>query len=496
MFKFICISLLTLLTSFLSFGSSLETQKPWLANSEIDVKSYDLNLKVSDINAGKINATLKIVILMLKAGTKVQLNFDEKRMLVESIDYNNSNVDFNISHGIPGQFNLSGDVLNVLLPKKVAAKNFVSLTIKYTINVNEADANGSVVQEGFFHEKSFSNSNILSTRSWPYYARTWLPSNDHPSDLALFKVSATVQEQYKVFSNGRIINGDYENGSRLIDGSNKLYEWTQETPISTYNMYIAIGDFNFIKWDICDQLDSGTPCTSEKRITEGVFYFPKNSNPSELEEHNVNVKKGSDALSWFNDKIGSYDFKKLGFIFAPHPFAMENVTAITLPGPGAAVHEVAHHWWGNSVYIKHWGEFWISEGFAVYFNGLYNEATTGKNTACFETEGILNNSFDTDPMAIFDNVAYCKGAAALHDLRGEIAKIAGKENDLDASREVFLKVMRSVYQTFRFKLLGSSELIIYLNNNLKSILSNNNISVTNEQVANLVNQWKVKWFKQ
>lgn len=494
MLKILKLKLSIFLFSCISFASSIETQKPWLPNSEIDVKSYTLSLLVTDIDAGKLEANLKVVVMALKDTKKIQLNFDEKRMLIESIEYKNKKVEFNVSHGIKGEFNLSGDVLNIILPEKLSAKKIESFYIKYTINSNEADSSGNVVQEGFFHEKNFSNSNILSTRSWPYYARTWLPSNDHPSDIALFKVSVTVPKEFKVFSNGQMINGDYENGSGMVSENYRLYEWSQDTPISTYNMYIAIGELSLIQWNVCENINT-TSCADENKITEGVFYYPKNAEASLLNEFKENIKNGSDSLIWFSQKVGKYAFKKLGFIFAPHPFAMENVTAITLPGPSAAVHEVAHHWWGNSVYIKHWGEFWISEGFAVYFNGLYKEATTGKNSSCSQTDGVLNNSADTDPMAIFDNVAYCKGAAALHDLRLEIAKLTGKESDMDGSREIFLKVMKNLYQDYKSKLLGSREMIIYLNKNLKNILLENNIIVTNSQVSDLVSQWKMKWFK-
>lgn len=41
------------------------------------------------------------------------------------------------------------------------------------------------------------------------------------------------------------------------------------------------------------------------------------------------------------------------------------------------IHEIAHHWFGNSVTETDWDDVWSSEGFATYFTSLYIEHSYG-----------------------------------------------------------------------------------------------------------------------
>lgn len=494
--KFNLKTLFLLIFFTLKVFSALEDQKPYLPNNNLDVKSYDLKLKLENINTGLIKADLKITALSKVFTNKIQLHFDSSRINMHSISFHEKPVEYSITKGLEGGYHLSQDILNVFLPYKLVPQVGFQLHLSYDIKIKEIDPkSNSMEQEGFFHTNSTLGSNIVQTHNWPYYARTWLPSNDHPSDGALFRVIATVPSSYKVFSNGELVNLDYQNGSQKSEGDFKVYEWIQNKPIPTYSMFVAIGDFNFIKWDIPTNED----INSNTKKIHSVFFYPSNTPDEKLSEFKAEFNLASDSVTWFSKILFSYEFKKLGVIFAPDsPYPMENASTITLPDSQAIGHEISHHWWGNSVRINHWGDYWISEGFATYTNRLFKEAHNDDiSSFCkeFDMNDILNQPPETDPMIISDQTARCKGVSALQDLRMSIAQLLKIENDTTKNRELMIIVLKDLYIKFRGKTLETKQFISYLNKNLNSILQRNGYKdVSLRKTNELISQWKAKWF--
>jgi aminopeptidase N len=130
---------------------------------------------------------------------------------------------------------------------------------------------------------------------------------------------------------------------------------------------------------------------------------------------------------------------------------MENVSATTLGASaltdqrsgnyamsGLNSHELAHQWFGDLVTCEDWGDSWLNESFATYFQQLYSEHFYGKDRFDLDRYGSLQSylreaarykrplstNLYASPDAMFDAHAYPKGALILHMLRRQL----GDEN--------------------------------------------------------------------
>ncbi len=80
---------------------------------------------------------------------------------------------------------------------------------------------------------------------------TWFPSNDHPSDKATLALEATVPRGWVVAANGAF-------EGRRRDGAAVTWAWSEDDPIATYLVTVAIDQFRIVE----EETDSGLPLVS------------------------------------------------------------------------------------------------------------------------------------------------------------------------------------------------------------------------------------------
>ncbi|MCV6576191.1 MAG: M1 family aminopeptidase, partial [Cohaesibacter sp.] len=150
------------------------------------------------------------------------------------------------------------------------------------------------------------------------------------------------------------------------------YHFEMQQPIPSYLLALAVGDLTF------------------KAIGErsGVY-----AEPSMLQKAAYEFEDTEAMIHQAEKLYGPYKWQRYDILLLPPSFpfgGMENprltfATPTILAGDKSLValiaHELAHSWSGNLVTNATWNDFWLNEGFTVYFENRIMEATFGQDYA-------------------------------------------------------------------------------------------------------------------
>lgn len=297
---------------------------------------------------------------------------------------------------------------------------------------------------------------FLYTQSESIYARSWIPCQDGPG--IRYTYDATVQ-----VPKGLMALMSAENPQQKSpDGK---YTFKMDKPVPAYLMALAVGDIGFAA------VDERTGVYAEPVL------LPKAR--KELEDIGTMVHTAEKLY-------GPYRWGRYDVLVLPSGFpigGMENprltfATPTILAGDKSLVnliaHELAHNWSGNLVTNATWNDFWLNEGFTVYFERRITEATYDKDYADMLWElgyqdmkaavaDLGEKSKDTwlkldlkgrDPDVGLTDIAYEKGAAFLY----LVEQTVGREK-MDA-------FLRGYFDSHAFKTITTEAFIVYLYDNL------------------------------
>ena len=276
-----------------------------------------------------------------------------------------------------------------------------------------------------FRDESSDNPRLVETLSFPTGARHWYPCFDHPSDKATSEVLATVRSDWRVLSNGRLVETRDDPAAKA-----RTFHWRQDQPHSTYLFVLVAGPYEVLS-DVY-----GT-------VPLGYWVYPKDAPDAPR-----SFRKTPEILRFLERTFGvPYPWVKYDQVTIPGiGGGAESTNATVLgqgtihdedaepdfPSDGLVAHEAAHQWWGDLVTLADWDETWLNESFATYGEYLYSRFASG------DDEGAVNLLEKRDaylkearekyvrpivfnrwqwPNDNFDRHTYQKGALVLHMLR-------------------------------------------------------------------------------
>jgi aminopeptidase N len=245
----------------------------------------------------------------------------------------------------------------------------------------------------------------------PNGAKTWFPSNDHPSDKATYDFQITVPNGLTAVANGEL------QGRPRTTGGTTTYVWREKHPMVTYLATMTLGKFVV-------------------RIGKTPRGIPNYTavDPAFAPSLDTVFKLTGEVTDYWSTVFGPYPFSSTGAIVDDYNagYALENQTKPIYggfaPDTSMVTHELAHQWFGDSVSIKRWQDLWLNEGFATYAEWLWFEHS-GAGTAETIFQGRYNAK--DDPIwayppgrarrgDLFNQSVYTRGAMTLHALRRKI----------------------------------------------------------------------------
>lgn len=390
---------------------------------------YDVALTLNDQLTDITTARAKITIYVLK-GPLASVDPDFGEMPVDSVMVNNS----------PSRFEQSNGRLLVTLPRPANKGERLELVVNYH----------GRPKDGLIMAKDKTGKPSATGDNWPDRVHHWIPCLDHPSAKATVRFTVTAPQRDLVVANGQLKEKrDNQNGTRT-------WVYTESKPIPAYCMVIAVGEFALLQPAERDATQRTGMQLSERAATQLFYYVPQTDRDYALKGFSA----APFAVDFFSLTVAPYPYEKLALIMGKTRFGgMENSSAIVFPDTlfnertasnmsqrfgirrsleEVTAHEIAHQWFGDSVTEETWADLWLSEGFATYFAGLFEEQFDGREDFkaymrrqaetyfVFERERRIpiHDTQTPDLLSLLNGNNYQKGAWVLHMLRGMMGDAA------------------------------------------------------------------------
>ncbi|MGV0920783.1 M1 family metallopeptidase [Empedobacter falsenii] len=309
---------------------------------------------------------------------------------------------------------------------------------------------------------------FLLSQGQAILTRSWIPIQDTPSVRVTY--DAKVKTPKDLLPLMSAINPKEKNAEGI-------YTFKMPQPIAPYLIALAVGDVQY------QPIDNRTGVYAEPGLLKAAAW--------EFADMGKMVTAAEKLY-------GKYPWEQFDVLVLPPSFpfgGMEN-PRLTFATPTAIVgdrsmtnliaHELAHSWSGNLVTNSTWDDFWVNEGFTVYFERRIMEELEGKDYADMisvigfqdlETSmknipekytSLKVNMKGANPDDAFSDVPYDKGYLFLKMLEDKYG------------REKFDKFLNQYFSSHAFQTMTTEKFVEYL----KANLTNGDDSFVQEWIYN------------
>ncbi|MBI1225432.1 MAG: aminopeptidase [Bacteroidetes bacterium] len=362
--KFQSIVVLILFALFIACNQETPKQEPITSDSRPDRHSFsqpklavakhlDLNLKV-DFDQKKLYGTATWTIENLGKAKEIIFDTDGLNIVKVTVGQEAKEVQFLLD----AQDSVLGAALHVPIEPTT---NLVA--IEYQTGPNAAALGWMDASMTAGKTKPF-----LFTQGQAILTRSWIPCQDSPGNRITYhaNVSDVPDGMMAVMS-----------ATNPQEPAKNTYTFKMDQPIPPYLIALAIGDIAF------------------KPISERTGVYAE---PVMLDKVAWEFADMEKMVETAESLYGPYAWGRYDVIVLPPGFpfgGMENprltfATPTVIAGDRSLVslvaHELAHSWSGNLVTNATWSDFWLNEGFTVYFERRIMEALYGADFAEMQDE--------------------------------------------------------------------------------------------------------------
>ncbi len=407
---------------------------------EAVVTHLDLDLKV-DMNARRISGTATYA---LKRSSGDTVRFDTDGLSIRSVKL----PDGSAAAYVLGDTTFLGRTLSVELPEGAD-----------TVVIEYATGDAARALQWLSPEQTADKSKpFLFTQGQAILTRSWIPVQDSPGIRFTYNARVTVPNDLMAVMSAQNAQVRSEDG---------IYTFRMDKPIPAYLIALAVGDIAF------KPIDERTGIYAEKTMLDKAVW--------EFADMGKMVTAAEELY-------GPYRWGRYDVIVLPPSFpfgGMENpmltfATPTIIAGDRSLTaliaHELAHSWSGNLVTNANWNDFWLNEGFTVYFEHRISEKLYGADYSAMT--GMLGHQDlvasikdlesgkhpeDTrlkldlagrDPDDGMTDIAYEKGYGLLRVLESKVG------------REKFDAFLRGYFDRFSFQSMTTERFITYLKDEL------------------------------
>jgi leukotriene-A4 hydrolase len=407
---------------------------------EAVITHLDLDISV-DMEARRISGSAAYV---LKRGAGNSVRFDTDGLTIGSVM---------LGDGTPAQFELGdstflGRPLIVQLPEKADR-----------VIINYHTGSGARALQWLSPSQTGDKTKpFLFTQGQAILTRTWIPVQDSPG------IRFTYAAKVKVPNDLMAVMSATNPQTRSADG---VYSFRMDKAIPAYLIALAVGDIAF------EPIDGRCGVYAERGMVKKAAW--------ELADMGKMVTAAEELY-------GPYRWGRYDVIVLPPSFpfgGMENpmltfATPTIIAGDRSLTaliaHELAHSWSGNLVTNATWDDFWLNEGFTVYFEHRISEKLYGAGYSAMT--GVLGHQdlmgtlkeigtgehpedsklkldlTGRDPDDGMTDIAYEKGYGLLRLLESK------------AGREKFDPFLRGYFDAFAFQSMTTERFVTYLKERL------------------------------